>query len=139
MQRPPTPKPIQPPPDNDKPVSAEIDYEKLADLIAARIPKPKDGVDGKDGPPGPIGPPGPAADLTKLPPLTIQFLDGNGQVWEQFTVNWQQGQPIQIPAIHVQNFDVSGTHAYEDNKYPLGTPIRMKDRPAQQFTSPTSN
>jgi len=35
--------------------SQEIDYDKLADLIAGRMPKPKDGKDGRDGADGKNG------------------------------------------------------------------------------------
>jgi hypothetical protein len=49
----PKPSPIQ----NDltpsqNPQQPEIDYDKLADLIAAKLPKPADGKDGEPGPPG---------------------------------------------------------------------------------------
>jgi len=65
---PPTPKPdgtqppVEPKPAEPvKPTPPAIDLDKLAELIAAKLPKPKDGKDGKpgaDGEPGPAGPEG---------------------------------------------------------------------------------
>lgn len=61
---PPSAGPTPKPPAEPKP--AEIDYEKLAGLVAAKIPKPKEGVDGKDGKDGKDGANGKDADTAAL-------------------------------------------------------------------------
>ena len=54
------------------PAQAEIDYDKLASLVAAKLPKPgrgERGEKGERGERGPVGPPGSSAEIAELSAL----------------------------------------------------------------------
>ncbi|MCG8586528.1 MAG: serine protease, partial [Pirellulales bacterium] len=51
------------------PARPTIDYDKLASLVAARIPRPPRGEKGEPGRQGPAGPPGKDADAVELTQL----------------------------------------------------------------------
>ena len=67
--------PVEPKPEEPKPVkpkpSQAIDYEKLAAMVAGRIPKPKDGKDGRDGRDGTDG-----KDSEVAPPVSEKNSEG---------------------------------------------------------------
>ncbi|MFM9961464.1 MAG: hypothetical protein ACKV2Q_09575 [Planctomycetaceae bacterium] len=115
-----------------------IDFEKLASTIVEKLatdPRFK-GPTGERGPPGEPGSKGDkgepgvvdqdalvAAVLAKLPPTRVQFLDGNGQVYEEMVV--QPGQPIKLPPIVIENYSRDGK-LRDKEAYPLGTPAKLR-------------
>lgn len=133
IQSPSPPTPIQPPAPAAPPKPAEpaIDLEKLAELVAAKMPKPKDGVDGKPGAPGTPGPAGPAGPQGPAGPVGPA-----GTPAGPIDISAIADEVLaRMPPIQVENYDYRGRFLGK-MEYPFGTPIRLKDRPPQEYTGP---